>query len=111
MKKFMFLILALVVTVGCGAIHAAKIREQTLNDPGLSPEIRTAIVDGKIKRGMTKDQVLAAWGNPCSYCRGTRVSSVGEWWEYNPFGSGRYSYGNGTHLFFGNDGKLQYWSK
>lgn len=76
----------------------------------LTPETRAAIIDGKIMRGMTKEEVRASWGDPCWYCRGTRERSWGDVWEYNVFGSGRYSAGSGTYVYFDQAGKVQDWS-
>lgn len=76
----------------------------------LRPEVRAAIIDGKIMRGMTKAEVIASWGEPCWYCRGTRKASWGDMWEYNVFGSGTYGIGNGTYVYFDAGDKVTEWS-
>lgn len=109
--KNLFFILSIALLNACGAIEQNRIRTNVLNDP-LTPEsIKSSIKEGKITIGMTKEQIIAAWGSPCGYCYGTRESSHGSIWEYNPFGTGRYSIGAGTYLYFGNDGKLRSWTK
>lgn len=97
--------------IGCGFAHEANIKQRVLADPALPTEIRSSIERGRIMAGMSKDQVIAAWGNPCWYCPGTRENSWGDTWEYNPFGTGRYSIGAGTYLFFDASGQLRHWSK
>jgi hypothetical protein len=76
----------------------------------LDPTVRAAIIDGKIMRGMSKEEVRASWGDPCWYCRGTRTASWGETWEYNVFGSGTYGIGNGTYIYFDERGLVREWS-
>lgn len=76
----------------------------------IAPTIRGAIVDGKIMRGMTKEEVRASWGDPCGYCYGTRSASWGDTWEYNVFGSGSYGAGNGTYVFFDQSDRVTGWS-
>ena len=103
--------LACVATLsGCGLIQQNATTREVLSDPTLPAQTRKAIVEKKIRIGMTKKQVIAAWGSPCGYCPGTRTTSRGEWWEYNIFGTGSYGYGSGTYLLFDNRGLLTYWS-
>lgn len=105
------IVLLAVLLSGCGAVEQARNRDAVMNDPMLSADVRRAIENKQIKVGMTKNEVMASWGIPCWYCYGTRETSEGEWWEYNPFGTGRYGAGNGTYLFFDNTGTLKYWTK
>lgn len=109
--KFVSVIVFLILLVGCGAIQEANIKKQVLADPHLNAKIRNAIENGEIKVGMTKNQVIASWGNPCSYCYGARNSSWGDTWEYNEFGSSSYGVGAGTYLFFSSAGILKGWSQ
>lgn len=76
----------------------------------LDPQIRAAIIDGKIMRGMTKEEVRASWGEPCWHCYGTRKASWGDMWEYNVFGSGSYGIGNGTYVYFDAGDRVTQWS-
>jgi outer membrane protein assembly factor BamE len=108
---FMAFLLIASSLCGCAAKQVANTRKQVLADPNLAADIRQAIQAHKIKIGMTKDQVLASWGNPCWYCPGTRKNSWGDTWEYNPFGTGDLSIGAGTYLFFDEDGRLTAWSQ
>lgn len=106
------LLLAAVLLSGC-AMYGGHDRRRSAylqSRPDIAPEMRWAIADGKIRQGMTKEEVIASWGEPCWYCRGTREASFGDTWEYNVFGSGSYGAGNGTYLFFDPGGKLRHWS-
>lgn len=96
---------------GCGVMQERTARREALADPKLTPEIRAAIEGKQIRVGMTKQQVIAAWGNPCWWCYGTRTTSRGDSWEYNLFGSSAYGIGNGTYLYFDTAGRLTYWSR
>jgi hypothetical protein len=96
---------------GCGFAQEIKIKNQVLSYPNLSPDTRKAIQEKTIKAGMTKEQVIASWGNPCWYCYGTRENSWGDTWEYNVFGSSSYGAGSGTYLYFDRSGYLEHWSK
>lgn len=112
MKAHALLLVALLSS--CALMPGADNRrrqEWVQNNPQADPRIISAISQGQIVKGMRSTEVQASWGPPCGYCRGTRRTSEGEWWEYNPFGSGRYSYGNGTYLFFNNSGVLEYWTE
>lgn len=100
-----------VVLGGCGIMQEREARRLALADPNLTPEIRAAIHAKHIRVGMTKRQVLAAWGNPCWYCYGTRQTSRGDVWEYNVFGSSSYGIGSGKYLYFDSTGHLTYWSR
>lgn len=105
-------IAAVCVTLsGCGWAQNYQTRQRVLADPHLRADVREAIRAEKIKIGMTQNEVIASWGHPCWYCSGTRENSWGDTWEYNPFGSGRYSAGSGTYLFFDQAGLLRTWSK
>ena len=110
MKQWLILFTAVTCLSGCGLVAEQQHRSAVLASD-LSPDVRTAIEQKQIKKGMTKDEVMASWGKPCWYCHGTRTTSEGDWWEYNAFGSGSYGAGSGTYLFFGKSDKLEYWSK
>ena len=110
MKTIIALAMCALLT-NCGMAYNAKIKNEVLNSPETSYSTKELIKARKITVGMTQKEVIASWGSPCGHCYGTRKSSAGEWWEYNVFGSGRYSAGAGTYLFFDNTGKLKYWSE
>lgn len=73
-----------------------------------SANIRQSILDGKIETGMTKADVVASWGQPCSYCYGTTHNSWGDSWEYNIEGSA--APGAGTYVYFDDNGLVTGWS-
>jgi outer membrane protein assembly factor BamE len=107
--KPLLIILLLATLTGC-ATHGTEQRAAVVAaHPDWSVQTKQDVLSGLIRVGMTQEQVLASWGTPCLTCYGTRRSSVGEWWEYDVFADTRP--GTGTHLFFGPDGKLRYWSK
>lgn len=71
-------------------------------------QYRSEILAGDIKVGMSKAEVLAAWGPPCGYCAGTTHSSWGDSWDYDVFGS---AYGGGgTIVYFDAAGYVTGWS-
>ena len=67
--KLIPLLLILIIT-GCATASQAKMpnynsRQEYLNNNSeLSPEIKQAILKGKVIEGMTKQDVLATWGEP-----------------------------------------------
>ena len=82
-------------------------RKQVLADPRTPDDIKGLIYAKRIRVGMTKQQVTAAWGKHCWYCYGTKTSSWGDTWEYNQFGTGRHGIGNGRYLYFDKAGRLE----
>lgn len=80
----------------------------------LSSEIKQAILKGKVIEGMTKDEVLAAWGEPTSrhkYSERKRLIDEAdekindEYWHYDqPF----YSFAPRKFVRFGIDGIVNY---
>ena len=52
------------------------------NHPEWMPSTNDMIRQGYLLKGMTKEQVIAAWGKPCSSCNGTVTREWGETWEY-----------------------------
>jgi len=106
MKLLIYLII-FISLAGCTALNNSR-RQYISQHPGT--EYKKEILNGYIKKGMTKAEVRASWGDPCTYCYGTRQTSEGDWWEYNIFGSSSSGAGSGTYLFFNNAGILEYWS-
>jgi len=101
----------LIIVSGCGATLEEKTRSDVLSKEDLSPEIRRTIMNKEIMIGMTKDQVLASWGKPCSWCYGTRQSTTGDTWEYSKFWSSYIGVRSSTYLYFDNHDVLRYWVK
>lgn len=77
--------------------------------PYLSPQIARAIVHAEVVVGMTKDDVRAAWGDPCGLCVGTTHNSWGDSWDYNELGDAGEA--SATLIFFGPDGTVTGWSQ
>jgi len=102
----------LIIASGCSTSLEKKTRNDVLSKENLSPEIRRTIINKEIMVGMTKDQVLASWGKPCSWwCYGTRQSSTGDTWEYSKYGSSYLGVRSSTYLYFNNRDILRYWVK
>ncbi|MBW2084414.1 MAG: hypothetical protein JRI54_00055 [Deltaproteobacteria bacterium] len=82
-----------------------KKREEQLAKTGWSREIINAVMEHKIRVGMTMDQVLESWGNPDS----KYTSGNYQIWQYETF----YSYSGYYHsytLYFTN-GILNHWDE
>lgn len=87
------LVLVFLATTGCAAFSRPLMksdqdsgREYINRHPELTEEIKQAILHGEVIKGMTKDEVIASWGNP------SRINEpftnqfgnyYGETWEYN----------------------------
>jgi len=83
-------------------------REQyLLNHSELKEEIKTCIKEGKLRIGMTKEEVIASWGKPIDVNKTVGPGGVHEQWVYNACWydpNPRYT----TYLYF-EDGKLISW--
>lgn len=102
-----------VLLAGCAALSAGDKQrrvEYLASAPHTKDEFRAAIHGGRIMRGMSKEEVLASWGSPCSYCTGTRSASWGDAWEYNPFGSAAGRKSSSTYVYFDGAGQVSGWS-
>lgn len=110
------LIIVIILLQGCGATRENQIRQEVLSDTSMPAEIRRAIDQKELVVGMTKEQVIAAWGLPCKWCYGTRKSPSGDTWEYNLIGSdllvtgSDFFLGSGIYVFFDSNGILKHWS-
>lgn len=102
-----FMIFLLSACMPSGAAREEYVRQH----PDLDTDTKVDIIMGRIRRGMSKEHVKVIMGEPCGYCYGTKTSSWGDTWEYNTFGTGRYSAGSGFYVFFDNQGKVTGWSK
>lgn len=68
--------------IGCITYYntpALSLREKYVNsNQNLSQEVSHAIIEGRVIKGMTTENVLASWGKPNSISY-----HEGEWWYYN----------------------------
>lgn len=107
MKTLISIAVILFVLAGCGPSKMALRQAYIDAHPELDYDTREWIRNGKIAKGMTKEQVRASWGDPCWYCYGTRRASWGDSWEYNIFGTSR---GIGTVVYFDSADRVRGWS-
>jgi hypothetical protein len=83
----------------------ARRDEYITSHPELPPEIKSAIKSGRLRIGMTKEQVLASWGPPGN--TSTANDQIRETWIYQRFlARGRRSFC--AYLYFEKD-RLLYW--
>lgn len=86
-KPFFFLalfsfIISLFFLIGCGPGNNEQRRSDYLSThPETDASTRAMIQGGRVTPGMTKDQVLAAWGSPPSDCPSWH-SNLMEIWDY-----------------------------
>jgi hypothetical protein len=83
-KTLMSFVLALLLAGlgGCGpGINEQRRNTYLTSHPGIDPSTRSLIQDGRVVPGMSKDEVLAAWGSPPSDCPSWR-SNLMEIWDY-----------------------------
>ncbi len=74
--------LAFIGLAGCGpGLNEQRRSDYLTTHPETDPAMRAMIQDGRVGPGMTKDQVLAAWGSPPSSCPSWR-SNLMEIWDY-----------------------------
>ncbi len=96
MKRLGIVTILILVT----ACETAPVRreEYISRHPEWKPETVAVIRAGMIARGMTKEQVRAAWGRPCYTCQGTASGSWGSSWEFTT-----------QVVFFDTDGRVTRW--
>jgi hypothetical protein len=81
LSLFSFLF-SLFLLTGCGPGISEQRRTDYLSaHPETNATTRAMIQDGRVAPGMTKDQVLAAWGSPPPDCHGWH-SNLMEIWDY-----------------------------
>lgn len=75
--------LTLLLTTLTACENAPTRREDLLVQHPEWDEMTVNIIrDGKVTKGMSKEQVRAAWGRHCLTCQGTTTGMWGESWEY-----------------------------
>ncbi|MCK5829943.1 MAG: hypothetical protein KAH20_06530 [Methylococcales bacterium] len=73
----------LLLTALTACENAPTRRENLLTQhPEWDSKTISVIRDGKIFKGMTKEQVRASWGRHCRTCQGTVTGTWGDSWEY-----------------------------
>lgn len=82
------------------ACENAPVRREELlaQHPEWDPQMQKLIREGYLVKGMSKDQVRAAWGRACWSCTGTKKGDWGEAWEYST-----------QVVFFDKDGLVTRW--
>ena len=90
---FMWIILGCGSTALAGMPNSASRKAHVESHPNLSSEIKQAIIKGKVIEGMTKEDVLATWGEPTEkykYSEHKRAIDENdfithdEFWSYKP---------------------------
>lgn len=74
--------------------------EMIAQHPEWDPQTVKIIEGGYLQKGMTKEQVKAAWGRPCWTCTGTTSGDWGEAWEYQT-----------QVVFFDKQGRVTRWTQ
>ena len=98
-----------------------RVNRHLESNPQLSPEVRQAISEGSIIKGMTREDVLASWGNPWrvyEHVGGEAVEHTSRNWMVEMDSSGNVEtwiygeltkYRTPTYLYF-QDGYLVGWA-
>lgn len=96
--KAMILILTTLLLLAC---ENAPVRRQDLvaKHPEWDSKLVALIQNGYLGKGMTQEQVRAAWGAPCEKCTGTVTAEWGSAWEYPT-----------QVVFFDTEGKVTRWT-
>ena len=83
MKCGFLLLLASLLLTGCATstIESRK-RERTSGFAALSPEFKSLVSDGQIRRGMSEDAVYIAWGKPAQILQREDQSGLETIWVY-----------------------------
>lgn len=96
---------------GYGGRSMVSEKEKTLlrqeiigRHPEWPEDIKTTVLEGNIKIGMTEEQVLASWGKPDRVNRSVGIWGVHEQWIYEV------SYYNQIYVYVEN-GKLSSWQE
>ena len=78
------IILAVLIGLTLQACENSPVRreEMVAEHPEWDSQSVQLIRSGYLAKGMTQDQVRAAWGRPCWSCTGTTSGDWGDAWEY-----------------------------
>ncbi len=97
MNKSIIITFILILLTACET-QPVRREEYIAQHPEWEPEMVNLIKAGMIARGMTREQVRAAWGRHCYTCQGTKK---GEWGESLEFIT--------QVVFFDTDGLVTRW--
>ncbi len=92
-----YVLLALFLLTAC-EVAPVRREDYIAKHPEWEPKMVELIRAGMIAKGMTKEQVRAAWGRPCWLCQGTTKGPWGEAWEFDT-----------QVVFFDSQGKVTRW--
>ncbi|HFD11800.1 MAG TPA: hypothetical protein ENJ32_04955 [Crenotrichaceae bacterium] len=81
MNRTVILALVVLVVAACET-QPVRREEYIAQHPEWAPEMVQLIKSGMIAKGMTREQVRAAWGRHCYTCQGTKSGSWGESLEF-----------------------------
>lgn len=81
-KRLMFMaICSVILFEGCAT--ASQRRLAFFNShPNLNQQVRQAILEGRILKGMTMEEVRASWGSPQTFSKSEGYGNVSESWYY-----------------------------
>ena len=99
MSKNIYLLLFVILLQACETSPVRR-EEMIAANPQWDEEVVEMVRKGFILKGMTQDQVTAAWGRECITCTGTTRGEFGESWEYPT-----------QVVFFDKQGKVVRWVK
>jgi hypothetical protein len=83
-KQFVILLLfTSVLLCGCAtsSVESRK-RERAAGFAALSPEVKTLVSAGQIRRGMSQDAVFIAWGKPAQVLQQEDANGLSTTWIY-----------------------------
>lgn len=79
---FLFLFIGLLFA-GCATSNIeSRKRERAAGYAALSPEFKTLVSDGQIRRGMSEDAVYIAWGKPAQILQQEDANGLSVNWIY-----------------------------
>jgi hypothetical protein len=82
LRVCLFVAIAALLIAGCGPSLATQRRQAYINaHPELSPLAKQYIATGLVVRGMTMEEVRAAWGPPPADCP-KRIAGMYAIWSY-----------------------------